>query len=123
VRLLVSKELERVRAEGLIRSGLDADVTLYCGAELYDHLAKLNDELRFILITSYANIKPLADKTEQASATDNDQLFIEVKASDDEKCVRCWHHRDDVGESEAHPELCGRCVENVDGEGEQRLFA
>ncbi|ORU91515.1 MAG: isoleucine--tRNA ligase [Cycloclasticus sp. symbiont of Bathymodiolus heckerae] len=123
VRLLVSKELERVRADGLIRSGLDAEVTLYCDGDLYDRLAQLDDELRFILITSYAQIKPLAEKTAQASATDNEQLFIEVKASEHEKCVRCWHHREDVAQSEEHPELCGRCVENVEGHGEQRLFA
>lgn len=123
VRVLVSKELERVRAEGLIRSGLDAEVTLYCNDDLYDSLAQLGDELRFVLMTSYAQIKPLSEKTEQASATENEQLFIEVKASEHGKCVRCWHHREDVAHSETHPELCGRCVENVEGNGEKRLFA
>jgi isoleucyl-tRNA synthetase len=122
-RELESKELERVRAEGSIGSGLDADVTLYCGGELYEQLVKLDDELRFILITSYAQVKPLADKTAQAHASDNENLFIEVAASDHEKCVRCWHHREDVGTSEDHPEICGRCIENVEGEGEERLFA
>ena len=123
VRELVSKELERVRAEGGIGSALDANVTLYCDGELYDALSKVGDELRFILITSYAQVKPLGEKTEQANATDNDHLFIDVLASEDEKCIRCWHHRHDVGQSEAHPELCGRCVENIDGAGEIRLFA
>jgi len=123
VRELVSKELERVRAEGGIGSALDANVTLYCDGELYDVLSKVGDELRFILITSYAQVKPLGEKTEQANATDNDHLFIDVLASEDEKCIRCWHHRHDVGQSEAHPELCGRCVENIDGAGEIRLFA
>ncbi len=123
VRELVSKELERVRAEGSIGSALDANVTLYCDGELYDALSKVGDELRFILITSYAQVKPLGEKTEQANATDNDHLFIDVLASEDEKCIRCWHHRHDVGQSEAHPELCGRCVENIDGAGEIRLFA
>ena len=122
-RELVSKELERVRTEGIIGSGLDANVTLYCDGELYEALSKMNDELRFIFITSYAEVKPLTDKTEQANATDNKQLFIEVSASEHEKCVRCWHHRHDVAESKEHPELCGRCIENIEGEGEQRLFA
>ena len=122
-RELVSKELERVRAEGSIGSGLDANVTLYCGDALFDKLSTLKDELRFVLITSYAQVKPLADKTEQASATDNDALFIEVIASEHEKCTRCWHRREDVGTTQEHPELCGRCVENVEGDGEQRSFA
>jgi isoleucyl-tRNA synthetase len=36
--------------------------------------------------------------------------------------VRCWHHREDVGADGNHPELCGRCVENVTGAGETRRF-
>jgi isoleucyl-tRNA synthetase len=36
--------------------------------------------------------------------------------------VRCWHYRADVGRHAAHPELCGRCVENVEGGGEDRRF-
>ena len=120
---MISKELERVRTEGVIGSGLDANVTLYCDGELYETLLKMNDELRFIFITSYAEVKPLTDKTERANATDNKQLFIEVSASEHEKCGRCWHHRHDVAESKEHPELCGRCIENIEGEGEQRLFA
>jgi isoleucyl-tRNA synthetase len=37
--------------------------------------------------------------------------------------MRCWHHRDDVGSSGEHPDLCGRCVDNVAGTGEVRRFA
>ena len=48
---------------------------------------------------------------------------IRVAASSHAKCVRCWHRREDVGASEQHPELCGRCVQNVDGSGETRLYA
>ncbi len=39
------------------------------------------------------------------------------------KCDRCWHHREDVGSHDKYPEICGRCVENVAGDGEQRLYA
>jgi len=28
-----------------------------------------------------------------------------------------------VTKHDAHPELCGRCIENIDGDGEQREFA
>ena len=123
MRELVSKELERVRTAGVIGSALDAEVTLYCDGELFETLTQLQDELRFILITSYAQVKPLSEKSEQAKSTENDHLFIEIVASEHEKCVRCWHHRHDVGQSDTHPELCGRCEDNVDGSGEVRLFA
>jgi isoleucyl-tRNA synthetase len=83
----------------------------------------LEDELRFALITSEAQVYPLADKPAQAVETDDPGLAVVVTASPHGKCVRCWHHREDVGADSEHPELCGRCVENVAGEGERRRFA
>ncbi|HMB43604.1 MAG TPA: zinc finger domain-containing protein, partial [Luteimonas sp.] len=38
------------------------------------------------------------------------------------KCIRCWHYRADVGTHPDDPELCGRCVENVNGAGETRRY-
>ncbi|MDY6981117.1 MAG: zinc finger domain-containing protein, partial [Pseudomonadota bacterium] len=55
--------------------------------------------------------------------TGDDEIWVSVSASPHAKCVRCWHHREDVGSHTEHPELCGRCVENVDGAGEERLHA
>jgi isoleucyl-tRNA synthetase len=123
VRDSVSRELERLRKQGEIGSSLDAEVTLYCSPELLAQLAQLEDELRFVLITSYASTKPLSEKPADAYATDLADVFIAVQPSEHAKCVRCWHHREDVGQSETHPELCGRCVSNVDGAGETRLYA
>ena len=39
------------------------------------------------------------------------------------KCDRCWHHVEDVGTIAGHEEICGRCVTNVEGDGETRQFA
>ncbi|MBD3610258.1 MAG: isoleucine--tRNA ligase [Gammaproteobacteria bacterium] len=126
VRQAVAKELEALRTAGGIGSSLDAEVDLYCGSELYSKLAKLEDELRFVLITSYARIHKV--ETPPASGahvtlSSNDEMWIVTAASEHEKCVRCWHHREDVGSHSEHSELCGRCIDNVDGEGEQRKHA
>jgi len=51
-----------------------------------------------------------------------DELAIRVAPSTHPKCVRCWQHRGDVGAVEAHPQLCGRCVSNIEGPGETRMF-
>ena len=126
VREVVSKRLEELRVAGEIGSSLDAEVDLYCGSELYQALAKLEDELRFVLITSYARIHKDTEKDDSAehyTLSTNDEVWVAVQASAHAKCVRCWHHREDVGGNDEHPELCGRCIENVDGEGEQRQFA
>ena len=50
-------------------------------------------------------------------------ITIKVTPSSAPKCVRCWHQRAEVGANPEHPELCGRCVENIAGEGEKRLYA
>ena len=48
---------------------------------------------------------------------------VTVQPSTAAKCGRCWHYRDDVGRDAAHPELCGRCVSNLHGDGEPRASA
>ncbi len=123
LRSTISKSLEQLRSEGAIGSSLDAEVDLYCDDSLRHELEKMRDELRFVLITSAARVHPIADKPEQAEACDVEGAFVVVQASPHEKCGRCWHHREDVGQNAEHPELCGRCVENVVGDGEQRQFA
>ena len=123
VREAITKQLEQVRVAGKIGSSLDAEVSLYVDENLYQTLTLLGDELRFVLITSYAHIYPLIEKPKQASATEIPELWIIIKASSYSKCIRCWHHRADVGASLTHPELCNRCIENIDGDGEQRYYA
>jgi isoleucyl-tRNA synthetase len=126
IRSSVSKELEGLRADKTIGSSLDAEVTLYVDSELKDTLEALKEELRFVLITSAASIKDINDADTNCIETtiENGQVIkIKASASDNTKCVRCWHHREDVGDNDKHPELCGRCVENVDGDGEKRQFA
>jgi isoleucyl-tRNA synthetase len=123
VRDLSNKQIEVLRAEGAIGSSLEAEVTLFASKGLFDQLEKLGNELRFALITSTAELKPMAEADESAVETAIEGLKISAKASSAEKCERCWHRRADVGQDEQAPTLCGRCVENVNGEGERRLFA
>jgi len=113
VRNEVAKQIELLRVAGDIGSSLDAAVTVEAGGEAFDLLTKLGEELRFVLITSEASV----------TQTDSEELNIEVSALKTEKCVRCWHRRPDVGSIVAHPELCGRCVDNINGDGEIRLYA
>ena len=123
VREVVNKALEQARAAGAIGGSLDAEVEIYAGAELHQALARLGDELRFLLIVSDAR---LARETEappesvRHELATHDELWLVVRPSPHPKCVRCWHRRPDVGSHPGHPELCGRCVTNVEGPGEDR---
>ncbi len=123
VRSAVAKQLEQLRADKVIKGSLTAEVTLYCEDDLFAKLSQLEDELRFVLITSAAILKPLSEKSASALESEMPGLWIEAGATDAPKCARCWHHSEDVGQTAAHPELCQRCVENVDGDGEIRHFA
>ncbi|MHB1215017.1 MAG: isoleucine--tRNA ligase [Thiobacillus sp.] len=111
VRAEVQKELEAVRVAGAIGSSLQADVTLHAGPDTQALLAPLGDDLRFVLITSQAQLV--------AAETDR----VEVTPSTAKKCERCWHYRDDVDAHADHPGLCGRCVSNLYGAGEARSHA
>ena len=122
VKTAVNKALEDARKDGSIGGGLEAEVTLYVSEELQNTLSQLGNELRFVLITSAANLKPIAEAA-NAVDTEVEGLKVAVVKSGHEKCDRCWHRREDVGTIEKHEKLCGRCVENVDGEGEVRHFA
>ena len=124
VRDAVNRELEQLRVAGGIGGPLDAEVDLYCSSELKATLKKLGDELRFVLITSYARLHDLETRSDEAAETEIEGLFVTVAPSAHGKCIRCWHHREDVGANREHEQLCGRCVQNVTGEtGESREFA
>ncbi len=123
IRNEVAKQIEALRSAGDIGSALDAEVNLYASGDTHAALAKLGDELRFVLITSEAGLHGFEEAPESAADTELDSLKVSVSALNATKCVRCWHRRPDVGDVAEHPELCVRCVSNIDGDGEPRHFA
>jgi len=124
VKNAVNKRIEEERKVGTVKGSLGTEIQLFCEGDLYEALAELGDELRFVLLSSHASVKAVSDpQASKAKPSDLEGLSLIVEASEKAKCERCWHHREDVGQSEVHPSLCGRCIENVDGDGEKRLFA
>jgi isoleucyl-tRNA synthetase len=122
VKEAVNKCLEDARKQGVIKGSLSAEVTLFCDGELAEKLQHLGEELRFVLITSEADVKP-ANEAIDAEQTGYDGLLVQVRPASNTKCERCWHHRADVGSHAEYPDVCGRCVTNVYGSGETRAFA
>lgn len=123
VRDAVNKVLETARNNNELGSGLEAEVVLYCQPDLFNVMEKLQDELRFVLITSSAKIQPFAKASSSAQATTLDSLLLEVKKSENKKCQRCWHRTPDVDTDLKHPNICMRCVANLTSEGEHRVYA
>ena len=110
----VMKELETLRERGDIGSSLQAEATLHAAGDRLAALQSLGDDLRFVLITSAAQVRPATDAAAPA---------IEVTATSHAKCDRCWHWRADVDSDPAHPGICGRCVGNLTGTPEPRVHA
>ncbi|HOV96238.1 MAG TPA: zinc finger domain-containing protein, partial [Thermomonas sp.] len=110
----VTKALEPVRAEGKIGAALEADIELHCSVADQNWLSPLAEELRFLLISGDVRVVPNADA--------KGVIGVLATPTSKPKCVRCWHHREDIGTHATHPLLCGRCVSNVDGAGEVRKW-
>ena len=119
----VARQLERLRTAGQIGAPLDAEVTIYAPPEQAQRFAALGDELRFLLITSQAKVVATDTPPPDSVPGHAENVWIEVKPSTQPKCVRCWHLRPDVGSDPRYPELCARCVVNIEGPGEERKYA
>jgi isoleucyl-tRNA synthetase len=119
----VARELERLRGLGSLGSSLEADVTVYVPEALEARFQSISEELRFLLITGQADVASSAQLPEGAVKATQEEVWIAVKPSVNPKCVRCYQLRPDVGSNPNHPEICLRCVLNVEGPGEERHFA
>ncbi|HXL98162.1 MAG TPA: isoleucine--tRNA ligase [Steroidobacteraceae bacterium] len=121
----VARELERLRIAGEIGAPLDAELDVWCDAAQYPRLSGLGAELRFLMITSEARVHHSAAPPDAVPAQgfEGGGVWIQVRPSSEAKCIRCWHHRADVGASPQHPALCGRCVGNLTLPGETRRYS
>lgn len=119
----VNKEIEEKRNQGLLGSALEAEVEIYCNGDLETQLKALGNELRFVLITSRADVLPLVNKPDNAVVTEIANVALVVRPTGEAKCERCWHRLPSVGMHAEHPGLCERCVCNIEAAGEIRKYA
>ncbi|HVJ38504.1 MAG TPA: isoleucine--tRNA ligase [Stenotrophomonas sp.] len=108
----VAKVLEPMRANGAIGAALEAEITVAADAISAARWQPLADELRFLFISGDVTVTPAS----------TDDIYVSAQPTTKTKCVRCWHHRADVGADPRHPELCARCASNVEGPGELRRW-
>ena len=106
IRALVTRKLEELRTAGSIGSSLQGEVQLTAhGADLA-LLQSVAEQLPFILIVSKVSVHA-------TTADAQTELLISIAPSQHKKCERCWHWREDIGHDAEHPDICGRCVSNL----------
>ena len=122
LRTTALKRIEDLRNEKQLGGSLEAEVDTYLDAASVTRIGAARDELRFFFITSDVRVHALDTAPADAISANfgTATAKVTVARTTAGKCVRCWHHRVDVGSHAEHPELCGRCVTNVTGAGEQR---
>ena len=99
------QKIEIERQKGKIKNALDADLEISIVKEHYDITKPLEDELNKFFICSNLILK------------EGKENIIVVK-SDFQKCIRCWHKVETVGDDG----ICGRCHDNMSGNGETRFY-
>jgi isoleucyl-tRNA synthetase len=115
VRGEVTKALETARADKRIGHALDAAVTLFASAPLYDELTLYADELRSLFIVSNVALQNAAAPGDAFESVELTGLKITVAPAAGKKCERCWVHETTVGEDPEHPTICGRCSSAIAG--------
>ena len=104
----VNQSIEEMRNDNKLKGSLDSVVNIQATSNDFQILSKLGDELHFLFISSEAKVK------------EGNTFKIKVTTSKNAKCVRCWHRDLSIGSIQEHPELCNRCIDNIENDGEQR---
>ena len=112
IRPIINKMIEGEREKRSIGSSLECSISLYCNNNLFKILKPFEDELHFIFIVSKFNLLNIEG-----------DLKVEVAKIALLKCDRCWHYESSVGSNDEHSTICDRCVSNLFGIGEKRVYA
>jgi isoleucyl-tRNA synthetase len=124
IRDTASRVLEGMRKAEQIGAALESRLVLHADETTRVRYAEAAGELRFFFITSDVELAPLVPRTDAAAKAEFEgaEVWVSADVSSAAKCIRCWHRRDDVGSHAEHPELCGRCIGNIEGPGEDRRW-
>lgn len=106
VRKDVMKALEDLRNEKVIKSNMEAKLTI-CFKDEYEDMAQLVNDLKQLFIV--AKVELTDDLTD---LVEFDTAYIKAEKFNGIQCPRCWNYYD---EDEMEGELCHRCHDVMNG--------
>ena len=101
----VLKALEQLRNDKVIKSNMEAKVTISLKDD-YKDMEKLADDLKQLFIVAKVNL------VEDTTLEEFDSAYIKAEKFNGHQCPRCWNYFD---EDEMEGELCHRCHDVING--------
>ena len=97
--------MELKRNEKLIGSSLQAKVILFLSKDTRKIIEDL--DLAEMCIVSNLEIQDISNKSNDSIHFEDEEIFVEIKLADGEKCIRCWTIMQEVSSNKNN--LCNRC--------------
>ena len=101
----VMKALEGLRNEKIIKSNMEAKVTISLKDEFKEMASMLADLKQLFIVAKVELVK-------DSSLEEFDSAYIKVEKFEGHQCPRCWNYFD---EDEMEGELCPRCHAVING--------
>ncbi len=122
IRSAINHAIELERREGRMGKSLEAAVHLYLPSTFLETVLPLGPELHFLFLTSHVDLRPAPAPAGSFPIEGLEGAHLRLERASGQRCGRCWHYREDVGDHPDHPDLCGRCFGNLFDAGERRAF-
>jgi len=115
IRSVVMTALERARADKLIGSSLESEITIKAAAsKKKEILGRYRQDLAGLFIVSRVSLDEVSEDKEPLVIHEDDDLKVSVFKARGKKCQRCWVYSESVGKDPEHPDLCERCRDVVE---------
>jgi isoleucyl-tRNA synthetase len=114
LRAEVNRVLELARKNKEVGHSLDSEITLGVKGALRENLRGLEEMLSRVFIVSRVRLADPESLDSAIPAMDIPELMIQVKPALAMKCARCWVHDETVGAEPNQPEICSRCVRELE---------
>ena len=112
----VNRALELARKNKEVGHSLDAEVTIGMSGPLLERLRGQEDVLSRVFIVSEVRLIEAESIEAGIEAVDIPGMLIQVKPASAEKCDRCWVRDESVGTDADQPEICSRCVKELEAQ-------